>query len=172
LARGVQTLEPAVEAKDAEHVERGGEEAIALRLGLDALEELPDLASDRGHHAKQVLIGLANREAEELQHAQDLALLDDWEAERAVEPFALRDRRAGEVRIRHGLLDPGGRRGRPAAAGEPDAAREGEPSAERVELGERDRGRMPGIDAADDALPPPHPPQGSVRPPQALADGL
>src|SRR2546427_11466292 len=83
----VQALEVAVEACDAEHVERGPEKAVQLRLRVLALDELADLSADGGHHPEQILIGLADLAAEELEHAQDRAAEEDRESEGSMQPI-------------------------------------------------------------------------------------
>ena len=52
LPRGVEPTEVAVEARDAEHVARHAEERLELLLGALALDELADLAADRGEHGR------------------------------------------------------------------------------------------------------------------------
>ena len=49
---------------------RHAEQRPELALGALALDELADLAADRAEHLEQALVGLADRAAEELQHAE------------------------------------------------------------------------------------------------------
>src|SRR6185503_239645 len=99
LPGGVEAPEVAVEAGDAEEVARHEEERLELVLRALALDELADLAADRGEQLEQVLVRLADLAAEELEHAEHDPAELDREAEGAVQPFARGDRGAREVRV-------------------------------------------------------------------------
>ena len=55
LPRRIEPLEVAVEAGDAQQVDRQREEAIEFLLGAPPLHELADLTADRGEHRQQRL---------------------------------------------------------------------------------------------------------------------
>ena len=102
------------------------EERLELVLRALALDELADLAADRGEHLEQVLVGLADLAAEELEHAEH----DRRRAGSAIRtpraaPRARRPAARGKLESSVDVSDPGRLAARPHAAGQPDAAREG-----------------------------------------------
>ena len=57
-----------------------------LLLGAPVLDELADLAADRGEHGQQLRLGLAHLGAQEVDHARDFAPKQDRKAEGAAQP--------------------------------------------------------------------------------------
>ena len=103
----VDALEVAVEAGDAEHVERQPEESIELVLRAPPIDEHPDLVADRRQHRQEAVVRRANLAAEELHDAEHLAAQQHREAERRVQPFASRHVGAREIRVLRDVGNPG-----------------------------------------------------------------
>jgi hypothetical protein len=97
LPGGVQPPERAVDPGDAQHVERCLEERGELRLRALTLDELADLARDRGEHLEELLVGAADLPAEELEDPDHLAPEKDRKAEGGVKALPRGERRAREV---------------------------------------------------------------------------
>ncbi len=172
LPRRVEAAEVAVEAGDAEKIARHVEERLELVLRAIALDELADLAADRGEQLEQVLVGLAYLAAEELEHSEHDAAELDRESERPVQAFARGDGGAREVRVADDVLDPGGLAAAPHAPRQPDGALERRGAAHGVELGHGDGRRMPGVEAADRGARAVHGPDRPVIEAQRLAERL
>ena len=172
LPGGVQAPEVAVETGDREQVARGLEEGPQLLLGPPAFGELADLAPHGGEEGEKLLVGAADLAAEELEHADHFRAQQDREAEGRVQPHAVRDGRAREVRVLHDVRYPGRRPARPDAAGEADPGGEAGAPAHRFELRERGPRGSPDLDAAKHARPRVDAPERPVFPAQGLADGL
>ena len=64
-------------------------------LGALAFDELTDLAANAGHHVEQVLVGLADLTADDIDDAEDLAAEQDRKGEGRVQPFTRGDAREG-----------------------------------------------------------------------------
>ena len=172
LPRRIEALEVAVEAGDAEQVERQHEETIELLLRAPALDELADLAADRAEHLEQLRVGLADLAAEELHDAEHVGAEDDRKAERGVQPLSRGRGARGKVVV---AQTSGMNAGWPLAQtrpGQPDAALEGRGAAERFEVGEARAGRMPGGDAAEAVGVGVDLPEGAVLPAERRADGF
>src|SRR6185437_8446369 len=95
----IDSLEIAVESRDAEHVDRQGEEPIELLLRPPPIDEQADLIADAREHRQEVRVGRTNVAAEELHDALNLATEQDRETERAVQPLAGSDRAAGKIAV-------------------------------------------------------------------------
>ena len=117
---------PFVDSDDAVdgRFDHGAQKALALAqgfLGPLALGELTYLAADRRHHLDQVLVGLLDFAAEELDDAGDFVAAANRKTERRVQTLLHGERRAWEVALFHHIGDPDG-----AAAG-PNADRQADP---------------------------------------------
>ena len=62
------------------------------------LDELSDLTPDRYHHVEEILVGLSDLAAEEVDDAQYFAAEQNGKGERRMQSFTRRDRRAGKRR--------------------------------------------------------------------------
>src|SRR6476659_9656689 len=62
------------------------------------LDELSDLTPDRNHHVEEILVGLSDLAAEEVDDAQYFAAEQNGKGERRMQSFTRRDRRAGKRR--------------------------------------------------------------------------
>ena len=137
-----------------------------------ALDELADLAPLGGQHLQEVFVRLPDFTAEEFHDAQDLTVQHDRKAEGGVQPLPVRRQGAGAIGVLHHVGDPG----RPTTG--PNPSRQSNPPrkvglpAERVELLKGDRGRVPGVHAAQDAAGAVHLPESGVLPVQGFGDGL
>src|SRR5262245_9432304 len=114
-------------------------------LGLLALQELADLVADRRQHPEQVLVGLLDLTAKGLHDPQDVAIDDDREAERAVQPRASRRGRSREVWVLDDVWDPRGLAARPDAAGQSVSGGERGPPTQGRELTDPRRRRVPQV---------------------------
>ena len=99
LPRRIDALEVAVEAGDAQHVEREREKPIELFLGAPPIDEHADLLTDGSERRQQLFIGLSDLSAEELDDADDFAAKHHREADGRVQAFAGRSRRAGKILV-------------------------------------------------------------------------
>ena len=126
-----------------------------LRLGLAqgllgplAFDELTDLAADAGHHVEQVLVGLADLTADEIDDAEDLAAEQDWKGEGRVQPFTRGDARAEEGWVMHDIRNAHGRTARPDPAWQPTPRPERARPGGDLELRGLDRRLAPHLRAA------------------------
>jgi len=124
-------------------------ETRALRLHPCALDELSDLGADRREHAEQVLVGLPDLAAEELDHAHHGVSEPDREPEGGVQALARRGRRAREVQVGDHVRDPRRLAAGPHAARQPDADAKGSRPADPFEPGNGQRGLPPDLRTAE-----------------------
>ena len=170
LPRGVDPLEVAVEAGDAQQVERQGEETVQFLLRPTPIDEQSDLVADAREHRQEIFIRRANLAAEELQDALHLAAEQDREAERAVQSFARGNRRARKIRVEDDVVDPDGLRLRPHTSRQTDATAEGRRPTDRVEFRKLNGGSAPGVDAAKEVGLAVDPPERAVLPVERFAN--
>jgi len=168
----VQAEEHAIEARNAEEVEREIEEAVQLFLDALAVDEKADLAADRLQRAQQRLVGLADRPAEELHHADHLAVGEDGEPQRGVEAGPIGQARPGEVGIVADVRDPRRLLGGPDASRKADAGCEHAGLTGRREVVQPGRGLVPGRHAAQHVRQRVNAPERPVFPRQGLAHRL
>src|SRR5262249_19585451 len=134
-----------------------------------ALDELAELTADDGHHVEEILIGLPDLAAEELEDAQDVATEDDRHTEARVQPLTSRDRGPGELVIGNDIGNVDRLTLDPAATRQPDAGAKRALPRVRLELRNIDRRGVPHLDASQHPGVPVDAPQGAHVPNQALA---
>src|SRR5258708_22919077 len=86
-----------------------------------ALDELPDLVADGGHHLQELGIGVADLAAEKFEHAHYVAPECDREGEGGVEPCVRGRLRPMELRIERHIGDAYWCAARPCSPGKPHA---------------------------------------------------
>ena len=135
-----------------------------------AFDELPDLAADGGHHPQDLLVGLLDALAQELNDAEDFPPEQDGEGEGGVQAGRGSRVLAEEVLVLHHVRHPQRFAGRPDPARQPLAEGEGLLPAGRQEPGRVGRGGVPGLNQAQGfALRVRHPGRGP-GPPHARAN--
>ena len=105
--RRIHANESAFGVGDAEQIAREREELAELFLRQPLPHEQPDLATDRAQQLEQFRIRRPELPAEELHDAGNVAVGDDREAERCVQPIARGHLRAREIGILQHVGDPG-----------------------------------------------------------------
>jgi hypothetical protein len=130
-------------------------------LGLLALHELADLASDDRQGQKQMLVRFLDLTAEKLEDAEHLLPQHDRKATCPVDPFTTRVRCPGKIVVFRHVRDPGRSAGRPDPAGEADTGGEEPLASSSFEFGDRHPGIAPYVDAPENpgfGIDPPHRP--------------
>ena len=117
-------------------------------LGALAFNELTELAADAGHHVEQVLVGLADLTADEIDDAEDLAAKQDRKGEGRVQPFTRGDARAEEGWVMHDIRNARGCMARPDLAWQPTPRPERARPGGGLELRGLDRRLAPHLRAA------------------------
>ena len=133
LGRGVELEHVPVLVDADDRVERDVQHRLVARpggpqvLGVPAaLDRLPDLVAERGHHLEQLRVQLARLARVELDDAEHAPRAAEREAERGVQAGPLRGRRAREVGVALDVGYPRRLARGPHAAGQTLAGRERE----------------------------------------------
>ena len=77
-------------------------------VATPTLNKLPDLNSNRSHHAQQIVVGLANLSAEELNDTVNLRAQPDRESDGGMQSFFFSDVSAREIGVMDNIRDPSG----------------------------------------------------------------